>query len=253
MRKAHPAPPLRYMLVLHPALRSGTVSPSVTVNKNPIWAGNMADSNTYTNVYSYWLEPSTSAADCPATYQMESTWAGLGGWHTSTLVKAGTQYGEGQIFGSGLSNHQAWYELINGSTNDFVPINVTATVGGEMYVNIFRASSSTYNIFVENEYTGQYWPGGTGLRFSAFDGSHAEFIVEDPYGGVSSGVYLRRFGTFEVQDAEASTNGSTFHGLANWPHADDVMYGPVTGNEMAYAGSAFNNGDSWYDYHQNCQ
>jgi hypothetical protein len=254
LRKAHPATPPGHLMVGHPAERL-SAAPAVTVEDNPIWAGNMATSETYTNVYAYWLEPSIAKADCPTDYQMESTWAGLGGWHSDILVQAGTQYGEGQLYGSGLSNHQAWYELIDTATgtDDFVPIDVTATVGGEMYVNIYRASSSTYNIYVENEYTGQYWPSGTGLKFKPYDGSHAEFIVEDPYGGVDSGVYLIRFGTFEVQDAEASINDSTFKGLANWSHDDDIMVSPTTGHTMAYAGSAFNSGDSWDDYHQNCQ
>jgi Peptidase A4 family len=253
VRKAHPATPPDHLMVWHPATRPAvSAAPAVTVKDNPIWAGNMATSETYTNVYGYWLEPSIAKADCPADYQMESTWAGLGGWNTGTLVQAGTQYGEGQLYGSGLSNHQAWYELISGSTNDFVPLPVTATVGGEMYVNIYRASSKGYNIYVENEYTGAYW-GVNFVTFSPYDGSTAEFIAEDPYGGVDYGVYLIRFGTFEVQDAEASVNDSTFHGLANWPHDDDIMISPTTGHTMAYAGSAFNSGDSWYDYHENCQ
>lgn len=218
---------------------------------NPIWAGNMATSETYTNVYGYWIEPSTSEAECPADYQMESTWAGLGGANSETLVQAGTQYGEGQLYGSGLANHQAWYEMISGSTNDFVPLPVTATVGGQMYVNIYRASSKGYNVYVENEYTGKYW-GVNFVTFSPYDGSTAEFIVEDPAGGASNDVYLMRFTTFEVEDAEASVNDSTFKGLASWPHDDDVMVGPSTGDTMAYAGDAFNSGDSWYDYHEHC-
>jgi Peptidase A4 family len=252
MRKAHPAKAPAYLTVSHPDIRPALgAAPAVTNFDNPIWEGNMATSETYTNVYGAWLEPSITEAECPATYQMESTWAGLGGKNTGTLVQAGTQYGEGQIYGSGLSNHQAWYELISGSTNIFVPLPVTATVGGEMYVNIYRASSKGYNVYVENEYTGSSW-GVNFLTFSPFDGSTAEFIAEDPYGGVESGVYLIRFGTFEVEDAEASVNDSTFAGLANWPHDDDIMISPTIGDTMAYAGSAFNSGDSWYDYHEHC-
>ncbi|HUC58877.1 MAG TPA: G1 family glutamic endopeptidase [Streptosporangiaceae bacterium] len=249
--KAHPAKVPDRLIFTHPARPKTGQLPSVTVYDNPIWAGNMATSETYTNVYGAWLEPSITEAECPADYQMESTWAGLGGANTGTLVQAGTQYGEGQL-SSGLANHQAWYELISGSTNDFVHLPVTATVGGEMYVNIYRASSKGYNIYVENEYTGSYW-GVNFVTFSPFDGSTAEFIAEDPYGGVENGVYLIRFGTFEVEDAEASVNDSTFSGLASWPHDDDVMISPTIGDTMAYAGSAFNSGDSWYDYHEHCE
>lgn len=250
MQKAHPATAPDHLTVWHPALRPAvSAGPAFSTVDSSNWSGNMATSEKYTNVYGTWLEPSIAEAECPADYQMESTWAGLGGWNTQTLVQAGTQYGEGQLFGSGLSNHQAWYEMINGTTNDFVPLPVTATVGGEMYVNIYRASSTGYNIYVENEYTGVYW-GINFVSFSPYDGSTAEFIEEDPYGGWQDGVYLIRFGTFEVQDAEASINDSTFEGLANWPHDDVIMTG--ASDTMAYAGSAFNSGDSWYDYHEHC-
>jgi hypothetical protein len=260
VRNTHRAPPPAHMVFWQPAAgraarRGVTAGPAVTVNSNNIWAGNMATSETYTNVYGYWIEPSTAEADCPADYQMEATWAGLGGWNTGTLVQAGTQYGMNQIYGPGISNHQAWYELVDNYTVEaFVPLPVTATVGAEMYVNIYRASAKGYNIYVVNESTGQAW-GINFVTFSPYDGSTAEFIAEDPYGGVTgrSPVYLIRFGTFEVEDAEASVNDSTFEGLASWPHDDDVMISPTTGNRMAYAGSAFNGGDSWYDYHQNCQ
>jgi len=220
-----------------------------------MWAGNVAVNETYTNVYGYWVEPSVTEADCPADYQMEATWAGLGGkLGSSTLVQAGTQYGMNKIYGSGLSNYQAYYELINLEYATMVPLPVTATVGGEMYVNIYRASSSGYNIYVVNEYTDQAW-GINFVSFSPYDGSSAEFIVEDPYYGPAGGnhVYLIRFGTFEVQDAEASVNDSTFQGLASWPHDDYEMTNTATGDVMAYAGAAFNGGDSWYDYHKNCQ
>jgi Peptidase A4 family len=207
----------------------------------------MATSETYTNVYGYWLEPSIAQADCPSP-QTEVTWAGLGGQPGSSYIaQAGTGYGF-----DGMSSHEAWYEFYPA---DPVPVpSITATVGGEMYVNIYRASSKGFDIFIENEYTGAYWPSGSDFKSeSEYDGAVAEFIVEDP-GGVPSGDYLIRFGTFEVQDAEASVNDSTFEGLASWPHDDVEMYadGEGGGDELAHAGAAFNNGDSWYDYHDNC-
>jgi hypothetical protein len=82
-------------------------------------------------------------------------------------------------------------------------------------------------IYVENTYTGAYW-GINFASFSRYDRSMAEFIEENPADGVENGVYLIRFGTFEVQDAEASINDSTFQGLASWPRDDDVMIGPTT-------------------------
>jgi hypothetical protein len=218
-----------------------------TLETSNVWAGNMAVNETYTNVYGYWVEPSITEADCPSP-QMETIWAGIGGWNTGILVQAGTQYGVNQMV-SGISNHQAWYE----TNNAFVPLPVTATVGEPMYVNIYHASSSGYNIYVVNEYTGQAW-GVNFVAFSQYDGSTAEFIVEDPLGGVGPlGIYLVRFGTFEVGDAEASINDSTFRGLASWPHDDVEMISDSTGDLMAYAGDSFNSGDSWYDYHENCQ
>jgi hypothetical protein len=253
VRHAHRAAPPTRMRFWQKRLQPASAGPSVTVQKSTNWAGNEAIDETYTNVYGYWLEPSITTADC-GTPQMESTWAGIGGSTSSAaLAQAGTQYGENYYYGSGLSNHQAWYEMISGSTNDFVPLPVTATVGGEMYVNIYRASSSGYNVYVVNEYTGASW-GINFVTFSPYSGSSAEFIEEDPYGAVPDGVYLIRFGTFEVQDAEASVNDSTFQGLASWPHDDDIMYadGSAGGDELAHAGAAFNSGDSWDFIHDDC-
>ncbi len=150
-----------------------------------------------------------------------------------------------------LGAHQAWYELISGSTDHFVGLPVTATAGGQFITEIDRVSGG-YKIFVENGYTGAYK--SVTVSFSPYDGSTAEFIVEDPEGGWSQGgPYLSNFRNFEVEDAEASTNGgSVFHGLAYWPHYDDVMISPADGATMAHAGSAFNSGDSWYDYQDRC-
>lgn len=213
---------------------------SGTPSNNPCWAGNVATGHTYTNVYADWLEPTITKADC-STPQAEGTWAGLGGVSTDPLVQAGTQDG------AGGTAHQAWWELTPGAAV-FEPLY--ATVGGEFHVNIEQTSSG-YSIFLENDYTGSSLPA---IKVSTGDdGSTAEFIVEDPNGGekASSPTYLIRFGTFEVEDAEASDDGgSVFKGLASWPHTDYTMtHGSDT---MAYAGSAFNSGDSWYDYHSNC-
>jgi hypothetical protein len=255
MRKARPAEPTAYLVG---GAADRRIAPDYTEYASEFFAGNVAIDETYTNVYADWVEPSITTADCPSP-QEESTWAGIGGGAisaTGALMQAGTQYGEG----SGLANHEAFIQGLSplGDLNGGAPIalNVTATVGGVMYVNIFRASSAGYNVYVENEYTGQAWTGGPFVAWAPYDGGSAEFIVEDPNGGLSGSgppVYLIRFGTFEVEDAEASINDSTFEGLASWPHDDVEMVNSGDNNNLlAYPGPAFNSGDSWYDYHENC-
>jgi hypothetical protein len=251
MRSVHPARPAPFLVtdtaletLRAPDLASRPADGPNATSSN--WAGNMATSHTYTNVYGYWLEPGIYASQCSPT--AESTWVGLGGWNTNTLAQDGTAYGEG---GYGLGAHQAWYELISGSTNHFVPVPLYATVGGEFYSIIDRVSGG-YHIYMENVYTGA--PYATTASFSPFDGSTAEMIVEDPGGGYqSSGLYLSNFKSFEVEDAEASDdNGGAYHGLANWAHDDVIMKSPSDGATMAEATSAFNSGDSWYDDQLRC-
>jgi hypothetical protein len=86
---------------------------------------------------------------------------------------------------------------------------------------------------------------------SIFDGSSAEMIVEDPAGGWSGGgPYPWNFDSFQVEDAEASENGTTYHGLAYFGHTEVIMY---VVNEMAHPGDAPNSGDTWTDYHDACR
>lgn len=228
----------RQLPVLHP-----NRIPGYKVYDNPIWAGNMATTHTYRDVYANWLEPSTHINYCSSP-NSEGMWVGLGGANTSTLAQAGTAVG---IHPNGLNDHQAWYELINGSTNVFATLPVTATVGGEFTSEVDRVSGGYY-IFVKNDYTGASWNGTPG--FSPYDGSTAEAIVEDPAGGVANGMRLRDFDPFKVEDAEASENGSTYHGLAYFDHDDMVMV--YNGDQLAHAGSASNSGDTWTDYHDHC-
>jgi hypothetical protein len=256
MRKAHPAKPPAFLADLHPF---GTPPPRPNspdaAMQEPTFAGNVAINETYTNVYADWLEPSIAKAEC-GTPQEEATWAGIGGGIATSdaLLQAGTQYGENQPgTATPLAPHQAFIQGMSDKLGDILmPTNVTATVGGEMYVNIFRASSSGYDVYIENEYTGVSWDDAPWVPYSPYDGDSAEFIVEDPNGGTASDIYLIRFGTFEVEDAEASTNDATFQGLASWPHVDEEMVNPADNDVLAYAGPAFNSGDSWYDYHENC-
>lgn len=212
-----------------------------------IWAGNVSyqcsGCNTYQDVYANWLEPHTGTVSCNSTGR--SVWAGLGGWNTQTLAQAGTAVGEGS---AGAGDHQAWYELINPTTDRFVPVSgLYATVGGEFTAEVDRVSGGYY-IFLKNDYTGDS-NGGTTVTFQSYDGSHAEAIVEDPFGGVANGEYLRKFDQFEIEDAEASRDGTHYHGLAWFDHLDVVMY---YNQEMAHPGSAFNSGDSWYDNFDHC-
>jgi hypothetical protein len=251
VRKVHFITPPRY-LVAEPSAQHGPSAQNVTDTYSFTWAGNEATGNTYRDVYSDYLEPKISSSVCSVT--AESQWAGLGGDNTQNFAQGGTAYGE-----SGVGNHQAWYDLSDGSrsVNVFVPIRgLYATPGGQFVVEIDRVSGGYY-IFLANTYLGGTGANAFGrtVTFSAFDGSTAEMIVEDPGGGwQQKGPALANFGTFEVEDAEASTDGTTYHGLANWTHNDVIMKsnGEASGTTEASAGSAFNSGDSWYDSQYHC-
>jgi hypothetical protein len=246
VQNAHFIAPPKYLVSIRvPRIRLPRAAPDVTTVYNPIWAGNMATQcstcKAYQDVYANWLEPSTNSTPCSPTAR--GVWAGLGGYHVGTLVQDGTSVGQVD----GLGDHQAWYELIGGTTNDLDPVNLYATVGGEFTAEVDHVSGGYY-IFLKNDYTGASY--SNTVSFSYFNGSTAEAIVEDPNGGVGSGEYLRKFDSFEIEDAEASRDGITYHGLADFDHDDMIM--DYNYSEMAHPGSAFNSGDSWYDYYDNC-
>ncbi|MGA8461756.1 MAG: G1 family glutamic endopeptidase [Streptosporangiaceae bacterium] len=214
--------------------------------QNNIWAGNMAVGHTYKDVYADWLEPTIHSSACSPT--AESTWVGLGGYHVETLAQAGTAVGEGS---AGVGAHQAWYELIHQKINKFMPIPVHATVGGEFTAEVDRTAHGYY-IFVKNDFTGKakdYTP-----SFRYYVGATAEAIVEDPFGGEpDGGPFLANFKSLKIEDAQASENGTLYHGLGHFEHDDLVMISADHGGRrMAYPGKTFNSGDSWYDYEQHC-
>jgi hypothetical protein len=206
----------------------------------------MATVHTYQDVYANYLEPHYAPTPCPNPVS-DLNWVGLGGsaGHT-TLAQAGTGVG---AEASGLASHQAWYEMIYNNSGPLVPVKgLYATAGGEFTAEVDHVSGG-YDVFLKNDYTGAT-PGTMFIGFNHFDGSTAEMVTEDPYGGWQrSGVYLEKFNPFLVEDAEASEDGINYHGLAYFDHADVIMY---SDKQMAHAGPASNSGDTWTFYFDNC-
>jgi len=176
---------------------------------------------------------------------MNSNWVGLGGFNTGTLVQDGTAVGEENV---GVASHQAWYELINGPFDRFVPLPVSATAGQKFTAETFHVQGA-YDLFVKNEFTGAKF--FTAVSFSPFDGSTAENITELPEGGLSAGIGLEKFDPFTVVDAEASRDGVNFRGVASFDHDDIIMF-DHNHHEMAFAGSANSGGNSWVFNWVNC-
>lgn len=243
--KGHFVKPSSYLVGIYPS-RTVLRAPNVY---NPTWAGNMATQCTncaaYQNVYATWDEPHYDSTPC-SNPVADGNWVGLGGWNTTTLAQDGTAVG---VENAGIGNHQAWYELIVNNSGPAVPIKGLYATDGQQFTAETDRIQGGYDFFLKNDYTGAKW--SAFVSFSPYDGSTAEMITEDPNNGVGNGWRLEEFDPFTVVDAEATRDGTTYRGIANFDHDDMIMR--YNSDTLAHAGSANSAGNSWTDNWDNCK
>jgi hypothetical protein len=173
------------------------------------WSG-YADSASsgyaFTSVSATWTQPSVTTQST-SSYVAASFWVGLDGFNSNTVEQTGTQ----AVLGSnGQMQYTAWYELypqveipvFNVNPGDTISASVTYNPGSNNYT--FKISDLTsnqsYSTTTVNSYTTQ------AAR------SSAEWIVESPEFGTSSGSYqlatLANYGSFNFNNTAASISGN---------------------------------------------
>lgn len=161
------------------------------------WSGYVATAGPFTKADTEYIEPALGDPGSGCSVNAVMFWSGLGGWNgDQTLGQGGTFEGQ-NISVAGLSNHQAWTEVI---PNSAVGWNLWATQG-QQFEAITSHANGLYEHWLQNIYTGRYIDAFEG---GSYTGSSADFIVERPQTGPNSWTNLSNFGTVSFQQALAN-------------------------------------------------
>jgi hypothetical protein len=181
------------------------------------WAGYEATAaaNTFTSATAAWHEPSYGSSFCSTNDAV--IWAGVGAEKAPQPVigQSGTAYG---LSGSGISNHQAWYEEY--PIDNSIETLPLITAAGD-FVSTYAAYAPS-----QNGWTGWVWDvtksqiadwgyENVGYPVSQYySGDGAEAIVERPGPAPGGGpTNLSNFGTMTFNDSAG--NSTYLNQLAN--------------------------------------
>jgi len=237
----------------HPAATSQQSTPGTPIADtwtSGNWAGTVVDNgDQYVATQGDWPQSYAVDCGCGTSDTDESTWTGLGGWNSSSLLQEGTDM-QGTP-----SNIFPWYEYLHQCPADNpscnppeIPIN-SLPVGGGMDVHTYtayQASTGQTNFLV--------CAGGNCqsviayLDGSYYDGSSAEWIYERPcYGQPDGSCYNKPITNFEYNN----WTGSAQNTAQNWVGLNDVGgYGVsmVNGNNQTLvAPTAYTSGSTYTD------
>lgn len=189
MQHAHAVDPPRFLV--QPNLSAAACNATC---RN--WSGYVAKAGPFTRADTEWIEPALGSSRCSVNAVV--FWSGLGGWNGDvTLGQGGTFEGQ-NISIAGLSQHQAWTEVIPYGMDAW---NLWATQG-QQFESITNRANGLYEHWLQNIYTGQYVDV---FETGNYTGATADFIAERPE--TSPGVFtnLSAFGTVSFQLALANT------------------------------------------------
>ena len=190
---------------------SATTNPAtLTVTPGPgsIWSGYVARGETFSAVTGSWTVPTVTCA--PGADTAAAQWVGIDGYGNSTVEQDGTY----TDCASGTPQYFAWYEMYGDpSLNNgwAVPLSSSTypVAPGDAITASVSLSGSTWLMALTDTTKG--WTSTTPVASPAPPPAQncAEWIVEDPNGGVAAGHALADFGTVSFTGATATGNGST--------------------------------------------
>jgi hypothetical protein len=210
---------------------------------SPIWSGWLATSSShsaYNFVEGQWNEVNIGTSCSGGT---ESTWAGLGGWGVSSLAQAGTAYG------TALSNHEAWYEILPDNAS-MIPIGgVFGHPGYRFTTTVQWTGVGSYKFYVYDSYSGHSSSFSVGS--SSYDGSTADFVIERTQITGGGPTPLSNYFYLNYLDAWVNGTGSS-HGVGNSgysPLGVDMWNG---NDQLAVAQQTTNSGQTFQDNYYHC-
>ncbi len=160
----------------------------------------------FNSVSATWTQPAVTTQSS-SSYVAASFWVGLDGFNSSTVEQTGTQ----AVIGSGGTvSYTAWYELY---PQVEVPV-FTVNPGDKISASVvYQPASNEYKFNIQDINSGASYQITTiNSQTASAARSSAEWIVESPEFGTSSGSYqlatLADYGSFGFNSASASINGS---------------------------------------------
>ena len=152
--------------IIKPAIEDG----QITENN---WSGYMdvapGEDSEFDNVSGRFYQPYYTGPG------VESSWVGLGGHYTQSLIQAGTTIESSVPY--------AWFEYLNATSNwENCPSTITVHQGDQLVDTVFWTSgSSPYaSFFVEDNTTNTEFYDTESMSSSYYDGESAEYIEERP-------------------------------------------------------------------------
>ena len=178
------------------------------------WSGLVDTGSQFTGVSAQWVVPQVPPSSMS---EYSSTWTGIDGWTTNSLIQTGT----GQDSSSSGTSYFAWYEILPAPE---VILGVVAP-GDQIQASVVEDVPGTWTITIDDATSNQ----GFSSAFS-YDGpgTSAEWIEETPTNSSGNILPLADFGTVEMSNL---TIGGT--GLSS-ASSNSVSMVNTTGNVIAY-------------------
>jgi hypothetical protein len=173
------------------------------------WSGYADTANggyAFNSVSATWTEPAVSTQSS-SSYVAASFWVGLDGFNSSTVEQTGTQ---AVVGANGAVSYTAWYELYPQVEVQVFNVNP----GDQISASVAYNSSANDYTFVIKDLTSHasYTTTTVNQQTLSAARSSAEWIVEAPEFGTSSGSYqlatLANYGSFAFNSADASISGN---------------------------------------------
>lgn len=161
------------------------------------WSGYVVDASNFTSISGSWTIPATSGQ--AGVDALDASWIGIGGFHDSSLVQAGTM---NIVTANGEKASAAFYEILPAPAV-IIP-DMPISEGHNISTNVKEVSANNWRISITNNTTGQNF-----TITIPYQSSHsvAAWIQEVP-SKVDGTLYpIDNFGTVTFTGASAILNG----------------------------------------------
>lgn len=211
------------------------------------WGGyvNTSSSNQWIAVQGNWTQPTPGSTSC--SNADESSWAGLGGWNTGSLIQAGTDMNYG-------NTPVAWYEYLkpNGGVAEQPISSITVRPGDSMHVYVsYQTSTGQTDFYVADNTTGTSKSVLVTLDSNYYDGSSAEWIDERPTVN-NSLVPLLNYGSDPWTNAQTYNTQGVWEPIGNNSYTSVVMQNNTGNYDFLSEPSSLQTSSSFTDYWLAC-
>jgi len=187
-------------LAAHPAAVAAANGTRIASSRN--WAGYMVEASDVTLIHAAWKVPAVTRTSGDT---FSSSWVGIGGTNSETLIQAGTT----QYIENGTPQYYAWIETLP-QTAELIPLQkLRVHAGDAVGVTIRNMGGDEWQIKIENASAGQQLT--RSVTYPSCKCS-AEWIEEEPTIVTDSGQglgTLADFGSVKFSDAYAKVGGAT--------------------------------------------